>query len=213
MALTDYTWDERDDWAHSTGLHRDEIPGRAALTAPLLVTHPDDSAQILLVDPHPPGTWETWMFPYASMVLSAADIRLRCGGKVEFLRLVAGDTLATVADSVVRLRERLWPEYQDALATGYNNVLPHLRDSWGGEPVYRNFSLKFSNTSNSYTAYVFDYHRTVWTAGRRLPVPHVWVRIDEFAGRRVDGGFRFRDRKVSSNVPEVLDRMTGAFPR
>ena len=140
-ALTDYTWDEHDDWAHSIRLHSDEIPGRAALTAPLLVTHPDDSARILLVDPHPPGTWETWMFPYASMVLSAADIRRRRGDEVEFLRLAAGDTLATVADSVVRLRERLWSEYQDALATGYNNVLPHLRDSWGGEPVYRNFSL------------------------------------------------------------------------
>ena len=212
MALKDFTWDEHDDWAHSTRLHRDEVPGRAALTAPQLVTHPDDPALILLVDPHPPGTWETWMFPYASLVLSAADIRRRGGGEAEFLRLGEGDSLATVAESLVRLRERLWREYRDALSAGYNNVLPHLRDSWQGEPVYRNFSLKFSNTSNSYTAYVFDYHRTEWPAGRSVPVPHVWVRVDEFAGRGAEG-LRFQDRKVSSNVPEVLDRMAGAFPR
>lgn len=211
--MKDYTWDELDDWAHSIRLHRDEIPGRVALTAPQLVTDTADPERILLVDPHPPGTWETWMFPYASLVLSAADIRRRCGEAVDFLRLAEGDTLGAVAESMVQLRERLAPEYRQALSVGYNNVLPHLRDSWRGESVYRNFSLKFSNTSNSYTAYVFDYHRTALPADRRLPVPHVWVRVDEFAGRRVDGGFRFRDRKVSSNVPEVLDRMAGAFPR
>ncbi|MFI9384236.1 hypothetical protein [Kutzneria sp. NPDC052558] len=212
MALKDYTWDELDDWARSTRLDRDEIPGRVALTAPLLVTDADDPGRILLVDPHPPGTWETWMFPYASLVLSAADIRRRCGEEVEFLRLAAGDSLARVSESLVELRDRLSLEYRRALSVGYNNVLPHLRDSWGGDPVYRNFSLKFSNTSDSYTAYVFDYHRTELPAGRRLSVPHVWVRVDEFAGRRVDGHFRFQDRKISSNVPEVLDRMAGAFP-
>ncbi|MEV6602633.1 hypothetical protein [Kutzneria sp. NPDC051319] len=213
MTMNDFTWDNRDDWAHSTRLHRDEIPGRVALTAPLLVAHADDPELILLVDPHPQGTWETWMFPYASLVLSAAEIRRACGDEVEFLRLGEGDSLAEVSESVVHLRERMGPEYRDALSVGYNNVLPHLRDSWGGEPVYCNFSLKFSHTSNNYTAYVFDYHRTVWPSDRRPSVPHVWVRIDEFAGRRIDGAFRHEGRKVSSNVPEVLDRMTGAFPR
>jgi hypothetical protein len=145
-------------------------------------------------------------------VLSVADIRRRCGEEVDFLRLAAGDSLARVSESLVELRDRLSPEYGRALSVGYNNVLPHLRDSWGGDPVYRNFSLKFSNTSDSYTAYVFDYHRTELSADRRLSVPHVWVRVDEFAGRRVDGHFRFEGRKISSNVPEVLDRMAGAFP-
>jgi len=160
MALKDYTWDELDDWARSTRLHRDEIPRRVAMTAPQLVTDADDPERILLVDPHPPGTWETWMFPYASLVLSAADIRRRCGDEVDFLRLAEGDSLARVSESLVQLRERLRPEYGRALSVGYNNVLPHLRDSWRGDPVYRNFSLKFSKTSDSYTAYVFDYHRT-----------------------------------------------------
>jgi hypothetical protein len=213
MALRDYTWDERDDWPNTTALHRDEIPRRAALTAPQIISDADDPGLILLVDPHPPGTWETWMFPYASLVLSAADIRWRCGQDEKFLRLGEGDTLGVVSESLVQLRERLLPQYRDALSVGYNNVIPHLRDSWRGDPVYRNFSLKFSNTSDSYTAYVFDYYRTTLPAGRRLPVPHVWVRVDEFAGRRVDGHFRFRDHKVSSNVPEVLDRMAAAFPR
>lgn len=183
------------------------------MTAPQLVVDADDPGLILLVDPHPPGTWETWMFPYASLVLSGAEIGRLCGNEVKFLQLGEGDSLAEVADSLVQLRTRLAPEYRRALSVGYNNVLPHLRDSWGGESVYRNFSLKFSNTSNSYTAYVFDYHRTEQPAGLRLPVPHVWVRIDEFAGRRIDGGYRYQGRKVSSNVAEVLDRMAGAFPR
>jgi hypothetical protein len=189
-------------------LRSEEIPHRAALTAPQLVTDEENPTRILLVDPHPPGTWDTWMFPYASLALSAADIRRQCGVAVEFLRLGRGDTVAAVSASLLRLRDLLWRDYQDALSVGYNSLLPDVRDSRRGEPVFRNFSLRFSNTADCYTAYLFDYHRTIFPADRRLSVPHVWVPLEEFAAGQVDSGYRLQDRKVSSTVPEVLNHLS-----
>lgn len=211
MVLTDYTWDERDDWAQSIRLRRDDVPRRVALTAPRLVTDADDPERILLVDPHPPGTWDTWMFPYRSLVLSAAEVRKRWGDEERFLHLAEGDSLVAVSESLLRLWERQGRECQDAVAVANTDLLLQMRSAEGSSaPVYRNFSLKFSATSTSYTAYLFDYHHTVLPAGSRLTVPHIWVRIDEFVGRRVDSGFSLQGRTVSSNVPEALDRMAGA---
>lgn len=211
--MKDYTWDDRDESAHSTRMHCEEVPRRAALTALRLVTDAEHPERILLVDPHPQGTWDTWMFPYTSLVLSAADIQRRCGDAVEFLRLGQGDGLMSVSSSLVRLRKLLWQDYRDATSVGYASVLPQVLDSVGHDPIYRNFSLKYSNTADTYTAYLFEYHSATLPADGHLSVPHVWVRIDAFVGRQVEDGYHLQGRKISPNVPAALTQIAGGFPR
>jgi hypothetical protein len=119
LALTDHTWDAADGWAATTLLTREQIPYRAALTTPLRITSADAPEWILLVEPHPAGTWDTRMRSYRARVLSTADVRQRCGVDERFLHLHAGGSLAAVSESLLRLRHRLRPERRDTVSDSH----------------------------------------------------------------------------------------------
>ncbi len=206
MTTVDYTWDD----SSPTGdivLEPEWVPHRVALTSPQAVF--GSERDVLLVDPHPTGTWHTWMFPYASLIMDVAEIEQLSAKKQRprprFLDLAAGDTLRHVSESLRELVEVFKDEYDEALEHGINNIIPDLATAWIGAPFYVNYSLKFSKTSNSYTAYIFSYlrHRN---PSLSVPVPHRWTTVDELqeleeSGAELDG------REVSSNVLAVVSSL------
>lgn len=176
--MQEYTWDKNDNAAATTKISREVTPTRAALTATAIVLSRSPAMRVLLVDPHPSGTWNTWMSPYASLVLERESLKVdpSDSDKLEcsFLDLDAGDTLADVAQAMDELLDRYQDEYRAALNSNMNNILSQVVDDWSGEPFYVAYSLKFSHTSKSYTAYRFSYYRRE-TNSEDISVDHIWM--------------------------------------
>jgi hypothetical protein len=192
MTTEDYTWDNSTD---SRVIGKDAIPLRFALTAPVVVE--SANSDVLLIDPHPPGTWDTWMFPYASLVLTIDQIADRSlPPEHAIFRLSESTTLGELASALVQLRSALRDEYEAAISDGINSVLPDLKYSDWDSVVYENFSLKFSHTSGVYTAYLFQYIRQTGTPA--TDVPSKWISISLLS--TLDGESIVDGRTISSNV-------------
>jgi hypothetical protein len=198
METYDYSWDGSSADEEVDG---SAIPRRFALTAPQVVMR--GSGEILLIDPHAAGTWETWMFPYASLVLDDDEVRsaLAVHGIADHptLGLATGLTLHGLAGALGRLRTDLRVEYDKAIADGVNNVIPHLIEKKEPRSFYENYSLKYSKSSNSYTAYDFEYFLNRWEP-EDLRVPHIWVDPAEVVALTGDV---LRGKAISSNVVEA----------
>ncbi|MFB6772073.1 hypothetical protein [Streptomyces sp. NPDC056337] len=203
MTYADYSWDKDSD-LNDERLEADILPLRFALTAPQVVVN--SAKQILVVDPHPTGTWDTWMFPYASLILTreelAADRAAPDAGTRAILSIAAGSTLRELSAGLGALRVGRQDDYVAAIQTGVNNVIADLNGTWNGTPFYTNYSLKFSKTSNSYTAYEFSYFLNHVTT-LDLNIPHVWIDAGQLAEELRTSEAPF-GRKVSSNVADAL---------
>jgi hypothetical protein len=201
MNTKDYSWDDNSELMVNR-IGNDALPRRFALTGPQIVIK-KATGEMLLVDPHAAGTWETWMFPYASLILTRDEIQKKSGGKnATILSISAASTFGELATALRQLRGTLIEDYKAAIETGVNNVLPQLQDGWNGPSVYRNYSLKFSKTSECYTAYLFDYCLNVLTA-IQIEKPHIWIDPRNLQSHLVKEQ-TLNGRQVSSNVAEAL---------
>ncbi|MEU8124656.1 hypothetical protein AB0C21_38595 [Spirillospora sp. NPDC049024] len=206
--MSDYTWDHSDNLAHQVEVTQETVPGRVALTATQLITRNGTNGQVLLVDPHPGGTWETWMTPYSSLVLDEDALKTKgqeLGEDLQFLRISPGASLKDLADSLDQLASVYEQEYRQALEQDLNNVLPDLTGGWHGEPFYTTYSLKFSHTSQSFTAYRFAfYHADLPVTD--VAVDHIWVDIDDFSTVEKSPA-QINGKEVASNVPVAVRQL------
>lgn len=203
MTNADYSWDKDSD-LNDERLNAEILPMRYALTAPQVVVN--SAKQILVVDPHPAGTWNTWMFPYASLVLTREELSRdpadQDTGARPVLGIAEGSTFLELSQALGALRVGRHDDYVSAIQAGVNNVIVDLNGTWNGTPFYTNYSLKFSKTSNSYTAYEFSYFLNRVTT-LDLDIPHVWIEPTRLAEELRTSDTPF-GRKVSSNVADAL---------
>lgn len=203
MTHADYSWDKDSD-LNDQRLGAAILPMRYALTAPQVVVN--SAKQILVVDPHPAGTWDTWMFPYASLILTREELSSGQGdleaGVRPILDVAEGSTFRELSEALGSLRVGRQDDYVSAIQTGVNNVIVDLNGTWSGTPFYTNYSLKFSKTSDSYTAYEFSYFLNSVTT-LDLDIPHVWIEPARLAEELKASETPF-GRKVSSNVADAL---------
>lgn len=170
------------------------VPGRFAFTC---VFETEDSDQrILVVDPHPQGSWHQWMLPYASYVISIEDDHL--GDTID---LRPESSFAHLQNAIEGLLGRRRAEYEQAVTLGVNNVVRDLQYSLASEVLGLNYSLKFSKTSNSYTAYRFEYRRATIPASP-AHLPFMWLTAQEI---RAAGSGTINDRPLASNVVDIVD--------
>ncbi|GCB49039.1 hypothetical protein [Streptomyces sp. NL15-2K] len=210
MAHADHSWD-KDANLNDERLGADVVPTRYALTAPQVVVN--DDKQILIVDPHPAGTWDTWMFPYASLIVTREEVSQDSAGQdtgsSPILAIAEGSTFRELSEALGALRRERQDEYVSAIQTGVNNVIADLNGTWSGAGFYTNYSLKFSKTSGSYTAYEFNYFLNR-VAALRLDIPHVWIEPERLAAE-LEGSETPFGRKVSSNVADALPAIHSAL--
>lgn len=205
----DFSWDSESDLGFET-VPLEVWAQRFAITAPQCVVRANES--LLVVDPHPEGTWKNWMFPYASLVLSDAELLdqyAKIGLTCPSLEWHEGRTFNDLSALLTQVRNDLADAYSQAIREEVNNVLPGIGPAWKGAPFYENFSLKFSKTSNSFTAYVFQYFRND-VDELHVELPALWVPIDEIldtlsASAEIDG------RTVSSNVSDAASAISRAL--
>jgi hypothetical protein len=204
MKSKDFSWDEKSP-LNEEFIPTAAIPKRFALTAPQ-VAMKIGSNEVLLIDPHATGTWETWMFPYASLILTCAEVEAKCTrdriNQAAVLKLSSQSTFRNISIALKQLRKIFASEYTDAIGAGVNNVLPQLQGGWNGKAFYENYSLKFSKTSMSYTAYAFDYYINT-VVDIDLALPHVWVDPKQLQAHLKDNQ-SFEGRAVSTNVVEAI---------
>ena len=196
---SDYTWNA-DGSLDDEFVPVELVPRRFAFAAPQCIVREDGA--LLLVDPHEVGTWMTWMFPYASLVLDGTDGRI-ASTVARDVEDAESLTFGDISEVLARLRETVRADYSAAIRSEMNNVVAGIRRGWVGAPFAENFSLKFSKTSKSYTAYAFEYYR-LDVDGLSTDVPHLWVPLDD-ARRYLGDQSRLQDRSVSSNVWDVVD--------
>lgn len=96
-------------------------------------------------------------------------------------------------------------DYAVAIGSEMNNVVAGIARGWAGAPSTENFSLKFSKTSQSYTAYAFEYYR-LDVDRLAAKVPHLWVPLDG-ARRHLGDESVLQGRSVSSNVWDIVDAL------
>ncbi|MGW7366442.1 hypothetical protein ACWGI8_24155 [Streptomyces sp. NPDC054841] len=208
MSHADYSWD-KDSELNDECLSADVVPMRYALTAPQVVVNGDK--QILIVDPHAAGTWDTWMFPYASLILTREQLAEgpdgQGAGDRGILAVSEGTTFRELSEALGALRRGRQDEYVSAIQAGVNNVITDLNGTWSGSEFYTNYSLKFSKTSNSYTAYEFSYflNRVVTLSP---DIPHMWIEPQLLSAELENSDTPF-GRKVSSNVIDALPAIHG----
>jgi len=201
--MGDYTWASGDSLAGSA-VPVEERPGRFALTAPQCI-YRHGGQELLVVDPHPSGNWMSWMFPYASLVLTDEGMSAR-GVPPLPKDLTFGSLSVYLQESRVILQE----EYDRNVEEEVNNIIPGIGSGWQGEPFFQNCSLKFSRTSNSYTAYLFEYRR-VTRDDLVIDLPHLWVPVSRAASFLHEPS-NLQGRSVSSNVLDLVEATTGDGP-
>ena len=213
MKTKDYSWDDQSPIMEES-IGGDALPSRFALTAPQVVIR-EATNEMLLVDPHAAGTWETWMFPYASLILTTEDIKEKCESyKTEppaILSITAKSTFGELAAALGQLRSILSEEYRAAIDAGVNNVLPQLQSGWSSPSVYVNYSLKFSKTSECYTAYLFDYCLNL-LKDISVDLPHLWIDPRKLQ-THLEKEQTLEGRQVSSNVVEALPALVDVVNR
>lgn len=199
---SDYSWSIGDNVENHL-ITEEECPGRFALTAPQYILR-HGGTEFLVVDPHPEGTWMNWMFPYASLIVTSDDLtepdELVVRSKQQRL------TLRDLAGFLVGLREANSKQYMSNILDEVNNVIPGISEGWQGDPCFENYSLKYSKTSASFTAYVFEYYRSELD-NISLDVPHLWVPV-EGAMSWLGSASNIGTRTVSSNVLDLVGHLS-----
>lgn len=190
--MIEYTWTSTSD---STEIEVAQQPSRFALTTPTVFR--DDVGRVLLVDPNPAGTWETWMLPFASRTYSRESVGTRTGLWNDTGEM-GRPTLGGISQILVGLRAADSDEY-------LRGVTQHLADlgvsrSAPFEPLHENYSLKFSKTANVYTAYAFQYI-LILEAGPEPEVPFRWIDLGELLS--MESNDTLDGRRLAENVLEA----------
>lgn len=196
--MADYSWKLGDE------LGKQEVPSacrpvRFALTAPQCIIR--GGRELLLIDPHPAGTWMNWMLPYASLVPTLEELESKLPGATSQLEIVR--TFDELSEFLRTVRSRLLDDYRGNIVQEVNNVLPQISKGWDGESFFENYSLKFSKTADAYTAYVFEYYR-MDVNQLSVQLPHIWVPLDGASAWLADAS-HLEGRTVSSNVDDLLE--------
>ena len=201
MKTQDFNWLKNDLSATNT-IIEEAIPNRATLAETNLIFN--ENGEILLIDPHAAGTWETWMFPYSSLILPT-DLLADEYPSAEFLRLKGSSVLDNVANALEQILVQYNEKYKIALKEGINQVIPELVDA-NGEIVSVDYSLKFSKTSNSYTAYRFEGKKIIANAqSLTVKVPHIWLSPSII--KNLQDEEKISGKAVAKNVKETIENM------
>ncbi|WP_131811880.1 hypothetical protein [Mycobacterium mantenii] len=176
----------------------ESVPRRFALTG-TQVLRSRSSGKLLLIDPHPSGTWENWMFPYSSLVLEESDLHAHTHDRAS--QLTISSSLSDLEQFLDSLVEAFHSEYVKALEEGVNNVLPEITfDDWPQRPDLVTYSLKFSKTSDCFTGYRFEY-AVGETSVENFHVPFTWLAAEDIASLGSDQ--LVEGKKLSSNVVDL----------
>lgn len=201
MTTSDFNWTPANGNFVNEAI-KTSLPNRATLAETNIIIN--EMGEVLLVDPHSSGTWETWMFPYSSLILSIDRLQSE-NPKLDFLTLNANSMLSDVSNAMDEIMETYQDEYKQALKDGVNQLIPELVDA-DGEIVSIDYSLKFSQTSNSYTAYRFD--------GKRIPIkreklnitiPYIWISKEKIIS--IGDNEKLEGKLVAKNVKETIERL------
>jgi hypothetical protein len=166
-------------------------PTRIALTTTVIVlrSNPDSHTEILLVNPNP-DTWNTWMFPYTSMIIPFH------GAPPKTTKELAA-VLRGIRD--VRSADLSLLEARISLQLGIEGV------EITPASAYDNFSLKYSQSAASWTAYIFMYHLAYLLQEAGQPsIEFHWVRLDNPEIERLKSDPHLQGRSVAGNVVEIL---------
>lgn len=199
MITSDFNWTPaNNNYSHET--IKAAIPNRATLAETDIIIN--ENNEILLVDPHSSGTWETWMFPYASLILPIDRLQVE-NPNLAFLLLNEDSMLRDVSNAMDEIMEKYQNEYRQALKDGVNQLIPELVNV-NGEIVSIDYSLKFSKTSDSYTAYRFD-GKKILVRKRELniSIPHVWISKADIIN--VGDNEKIEGKLIAKNVKETIE--------
>lgn len=179
---------------------KNSVPNRATLAETDIIIN--ENGEILLVDPHSSGTWETWMFPYSSLILPIDRLQAE-NSNLAFLSLSEDSLLSDVSNAMDEIMKTYQNEYKQALRDGVNQLIPELVDA-NGEIVSIDYSLKFSKTSNSYTAYRFDGKKiSVKSEELNITIPHTWISKADIIS--TSDNEKFEGKLIAKNVKETIE--------
>ena len=201
MTTSDFNWTPtKDNFINEEIKH--SVPNRATLAETDIIINEND--EILLVDPHSSGTWETWMFPYSSLILSTDRLQAE-NSNLSFLLLSENSLLSDVSNAMDEIMEIYRDEYKQALKDGINQLIPELVNA-DGEIVSVDYSLKFSKTSNSYTAYRFDGKKIlVKREELNISIPHIWISKDVII--HTGNNEKYEKKLIAQNVKETIESL------
>lgn len=197
MSTLDFNWTpSKGDFINSK--IGSSVPNRATLAETDIIIN--ERNDILLVDPHTSGTWETWMFPYSSLILSTERLIIE-NENLTFLALKSDNTLTDVSNAMDEILTAYKEEYYQALKMGINQLIPELVNI-NGKIVSVDYSLKFSKTSNSYTAYRFEGKKiVVKEESLSITIPHIWLSRESIV---TDDSKKINGKVIANNVKETI---------
>lgn len=199
MATSDFNWTPSKNNYINEAINV-AVPNRATLAETDIIINEND--EILLVDPHSAGTWETWMFPYASLILPIDRLQIE-NPNLAFLLLDEDSLLSDVSNAMDEIMKKYQSEYRQALRDGVNQLIPELVDA-SGKIISIDYSLKFSKTSNSYTAYRFDGKKIFVRKGElNISIPHVWISKESIIN--VGNNEKIEGKLIAKNVKETIE--------
>jgi hypothetical protein len=202
MGTKDFNW-MKGDLIQGKTVIVDATPDRATLAETNIIVDKEEEV-ILLIDPHSSGTWENWMFPYSSLILQKKQLEGEFP-EADFLKIDSGSNLNDVAESLDQILSRYHENYIVALRNGINQVIPELVNAMG-TIVSVDYSLKFSKTSDSYTAYRFEGKKIITDKHNiHVHVPFIWLPQSTIID--IDDDEKIEGKLIAKNVKETLSNM------
>jgi|GEM_PF-2661774 len=191
--MQNFNWNKNED--SNEIIPKECFPNRIALTATGVVMQLDvnNEKQILLCNPHP-DTWNTWMLPYGSLIL---DVK------------ISENNLSLTA-----LSEIIASNLKENFSNYEENAILQIRQLTGLKDAdfsfkdnLTNYSLKFSQSANVWTAYCFMYH--ISNDGNKInpTCQTTWLNINDKIISELKVKGTLDGLKVAENVLPVLSEL------
>jgi len=189
--MKEYNWSKK---TLEAGLvPQESLPKRIALTATgiVLKNASENKKELLVCNPHP-DTWNSWMLPYGSLIIEANLIE----GAITFEELTK---------SIEKLCQENFPKYESSALMQIQNMTGINSSEFVLNGDLTNFSLKYSQSANVWTAYCFMYH--VSTNGNEIKptVQTHWLPLDTNSINEVKSTKMLSNLKVAENIFPILD--------
>lgn len=188
--MNEYTW-KLGDSLSGQKLPKKSFPKRIALTATAVIIKTKDEGSLLLCNPHP-ESWNNWQMPYGSLALEAPS-------------LPPGITFNQLAQSIEQLKTKNAEKYETDALGQIRSMLGWSSFKFVTLPKLCNFSLKYSKTANTWTAYSFEYHLCRDLENIKSELQVTWVSLDSKSLQRLATSSTFEGHAVADNVLALLE--------
>ncbi|MCP4650473.1 MAG: hypothetical protein GY853_10390 [PVC group bacterium] len=187
--MQDYVWEKNQI---DEKIPVEIIPTRIAIAAlAVFLSNDEEKRKLLIANPHP-ESWNSWMLPYGSIIIDNSKL---CNNDITFIELESILDITKVENI-----NKLTSESNMQINQYFEEDIFHLPRT--SELI--NYSLKYSKSSNKWTAYSFNYYMINLNEIVNPKCAFEWISLAGSNISQIVNAGKYKDVKLESNLQYLL---------